>query len=98
MNEKTKIWLAAMLLAVSAGALAEERPTDCVRQNSPETTGFVCREGGHVSHLVSADEPVRVEGIAAFRPENKYTLWYTKPATNWMTSCLPIGNGQFGRP
>jgi len=96
MNEKTKIWLAAMLLAVSAGAFAEERPADCVRQNSPETTGFVCREGGHVSHLVSADEPVRVEGIAAFRPENKYTLWYTKPATNWMTSCLPIGNGQFG--
>ena len=96
MNKKTKIWLAAMLLAVSAGALAEERPADCVRQNSPETTGFVCREGGHVSHLVPADEPVRVEGIAAFRPENKYTLWYTKPATNWMTSCLPIGNGQFG--
>lgn len=23
-------------------------------------------------------------------------LWYTNPATNWMTSALPIGNGEFG--
>lgn len=29
-------------------------------------------------------------------PENKYTLWYREPARNWMTSALPIGNGQFG--
>ena len=23
-------------------------------------------------------------------------LWYTHPATNWMTSALPIGNGELG--
>ncbi len=26
----------------------------------------------------------------------RHTLWYTEPAKAWMTSCLPIGNGQFG--
>ena len=26
----------------------------------------------------------------------RHTLWYTEPAEAWMTSCLPIGNGQFG--
>lgn len=26
----------------------------------------------------------------------RHTLWYTEPARAWMTSCLPIGNGQFG--
>ncbi len=29
-------------------------------------------------------------------PESKLSLWYTKPATVWMTHALPIGNGQFG--
>ena len=23
-------------------------------------------------------------------------LWYTRPAQNWMTSALPIGNGELG--
>ena len=53
-------------------------------------------DGGNVVRFVPADELVPVSGIATFNPANKYTLWYTKPATNWMTSCLPIGNGQFG--
>ena len=53
-------------------------------------------DGGNVVRFVPADELVPVEGIATFSPASKYTLWYTKPATNWMTSCLPIGNGQFG--
>lgn len=26
----------------------------------------------------------------------RHTLWYSEPAKAWMTSCLPIGNGQFG--
>lgn len=26
----------------------------------------------------------------------KHVLWYKSPARSWMTSCLPIGNGQFG--
>jgi len=33
---------------------------------------------------------------SAFPPESKYCLWYRKPAVQWMTHALPIGNGQFG--
>ncbi len=29
-------------------------------------------------------------------PAAKLSLWYRKPATQWMTHALPIGNGQFG--
>lgn len=29
-------------------------------------------------------------------PESDMTLWYDKPATNWMTEALPIGNGYMG--
>jgi len=39
---------------------------------------------------------VSISGIASWTPASKHTLWYKKPATVWMTSTLPIGNGQFG--
>ena len=39
---------------------------------------------------------ITVSGISTWTPANKHTLWYTRPATVWMTSTLPIGNGQFG--
>ncbi|KAA6303702.1 MAG: hypothetical protein EZS26_000253 [Candidatus Ordinivivax streblomastigis] len=29
-------------------------------------------------------------------PDSKLSLWYDKPATDWMKQALPIGNGQFG--
>ena len=29
-------------------------------------------------------------------PQEKLTLWYTSPATDWMNEALPLGNGQFG--
>lgn len=29
-------------------------------------------------------------------PKENLSLWYTQPATNWMTSALPIGNGRIG--
>jgi alpha-L-fucosidase 2 len=29
-------------------------------------------------------------------PESNLTLWYKQPATDWMTSALPIGNGRIG--
>lgn len=29
-------------------------------------------------------------------PAQKLALWYRFPSTNWMTSSLPIGNGEFG--
>ena len=32
--------------------------------------------------------------LHAKQPQLK--LWYNKPATKWMTSALPIGNGEFG--
>ena len=36
-------------------------------------------------------------GICAFSQENhNLKLWYTQPATNWMTEALPIGNGYIG--
>lgn len=39
---------------------------------------------------------VSITGTSSWKPANKHTLWYTKPGTDWMTSSLPIGNGQFG--
>ena len=44
----------------------------------------------------TAVSEVSVSGISSWTPTNKHTLWYKKPATVWMTSTLPIGNGQFG--
>lgn len=29
-------------------------------------------------------------------PQGDHVLWYTKPATDWMTSALPLGNGRLG--
>jgi len=29
-------------------------------------------------------------------PEEKVSLWYRRPATNWVTQALPIGNGDIG--
>ncbi|MBP3471913.1 MAG: glycoside hydrolase family 95 protein [Paraprevotella sp.] len=29
-------------------------------------------------------------------PDSPHVLWYRQPSTNWMTSSLPIGNGQLG--
>lgn len=39
---------------------------------------------------------VSISGTTTWKPEHTHTLWYTKPATVWMTSTLPLGNGQFG--
>ncbi len=44
----------------------------------------------------SAIAEVTLSGTTSWTPTNKHTLWYTQPATVWMTSTLPIGNGQFG--
>ncbi|MBQ7472322.1 MAG: glycoside hydrolase N-terminal domain-containing protein [Prevotella sp.] len=44
----------------------------------------------------TAVEEVTLAGTTSWTPTNKHTLWYTQPATVWMTSTLPIGNGQFG--
>ena len=41
-------------------------------------------------------QEVSITGTTSWQPTNKHTLWYTRPATVWMTSTLPIGNGTFG--
>ena len=33
---------------------------------------------------------------SATAPDHNLSLWYKQPATNWMTSALPIGNGRLG--
>ncbi len=44
------------------------------------------------------DQPTTEATItgSAPAPASKLALWYRKPATEWMTHALPIGNGQFG--
>lgn len=34
--------------------------------------------------------------ILSYAGKVPMTLWYDKPATNWMTSALPVGNGELG--
>ncbi len=51
---------------------------------------------GNCVQFIPEGELVQVTGAASLNSAHKYTLWYNKPATTWMTSCLPIGNGQFG--
>ena len=43
----------------------------------------------------SGQAEVSISGQAP-PPEHKLVLWYRTPATNWMTSALPIGNGRLG--
>lgn len=43
-----------------------------------------------------AVQETSITGTTDWQPTHKHTLWYKKPATIWMTSTLPIGNGQFG--
>lgn len=40
-----------------------------------------------VTTSLNAESKQKDEGLS---------LWYTRPATNWMTSALPIGNGRIG--
>jgi alpha-L-fucosidase 2 len=42
--------------------------------------------------LIWMPEQVKAEKTLS----NDLVLWYTRPATNWMTSALPIGNGRTG--
>lgn len=51
---------------------------------------------GNCVQFIPEGELVQVSGAASLATTNKYTLWYNKPATTWMTSALPVGNGQFG--
>ncbi len=53
-------------------------------------------DNSNVVRFIPEKDLVPVEGVASFVPDNRYTLWYTQPATNWMMQCLPLGEGQFG--
>ncbi|MEV4180808.1 glycoside hydrolase N-terminal domain-containing protein [Streptosporangium canum] len=49
-----------------------------------------CFYGQHMAHA----EPEK--NAAAVQTPDDLTLWYDKPATNWETQALPIGNGALG--
>ncbi len=53
-------------------------------------------DNSNVVRFIAERDLVPVEGVTGFSPKNRYTLWYTQPATNWMMQCLPLGEGQFG--
>lgn len=53
-------------------------------------------DNDNVVRFIPEDDIIPVSGATSYSPKNIYTLWYTSPGENWMTSCLPIGNGQFG--
>lgn len=44
-------------------------------------------------HAQTTEVPLKGKAGA---PTQKLALWYRFPSTNWMTSSLPIGNGEFG--
>lgn len=46
--------------------------------------------------LVSLSFVISEQVKAAKAPQGDLVLWYKQPATNWMTSALPIGNGRIG--
>lgn len=51
------------------------------------------------SSVVAVDSPAQAVPTftgAASAPAHQLSLWYRQPATNWMTSALPIGNGRLG--
>lgn len=45
--------------------------------------------------FVTGSSGIQMDGEAE-KPEHELSLWYREPAENWMTSALPIGNGQLG--
>lgn len=44
--------------------------------------------------LLGSINPILAKQTKA--PDGNLVLWYTKPAENWMTEALPIGNGRIG--
>jgi len=75
---------ASALAAVSHGGLLRAEPNGAV---------------GTIGHKVRTDEKMN-DALAKQPPANRAdaatTLWYTGPATDWMTQALPIGNGSLG--
>ena len=47
--------------------------------------------------LVLCSVMLWTEPVMAAKPQPvRQVLWYTRPATNWMTEALPVGNGRIG--
>lgn len=67
-------------------------------KNDPNNPLLFVLPSGIVINDVKPDavSEIQVKCINNWTPKNKHTLWYKKPAKVWMTSTLPIGNGQFG--
>ena len=45
---------------------------------------------------VAQQGEVSIVNNTLWQPKHRHTLWYTEPAKVWMTSALPLGNGQLG--
>ena len=45
---------------------------------------------------VAQQGEVSIVNNTIWQPKHRHTLWYTEPAKVWMTSALPLGNGQLG--
>lgn len=65
--------------------------------------GVKPRTWKHVSIINAKSVVATLAFLSAFatstfarQSDTPLTLWYTKPATVWMTSALPIGNGEMG--
>jgi alpha-L-fucosidase 2 len=58
-------------------------------------TAFMLAAAGGVSALPAAASATAYTGHAA-APTDPLTLWYDRPATDWESQALPIGNGALG--
>ena len=47
------------------------------------------------SHIPKSEVALMIKGSTE-APQNPWKLWYQKPAENWETQALPVGNGRIG--
>ena len=55
---------------------------------------FVC--SAFMQNLSAEPSSRKVHADKKIQQNSSLSLWYTKPAGDWMTEALPIGNGRIG--
>lgn len=80
------------------GGFGAGRELGCWTQGDPNNPLQFVAEGDMAFPDVKPESvsEVSIAGATDWQPTHRHTLWYTRPATVWMTSTLPVGNGQFG--
>lgn len=80
------------------GGFGVDKELGCWDKGDPNNPlQFVAEDDMKFPDVKPADvKEVSISGTTTWKPANKHTLWYNAPGTVWMTSSLPIGNGQFG--